>query len=47
LLWDHVAVGGTFDRLHCGHELLLAVTALVARKTVYVGVTGAWVDAPC
>jgi hypothetical protein len=35
-----VAVGGTFDRLHAGHRLLLAATALVATKTVFSGVTG-------
>jgi hypothetical protein len=40
LAFDNVAVGGTFDRLHCGHELLLASTALLSRKTVYVGITG-------
>ena len=34
------AVGGTFDRLHVGHRLLLAATALVATQRVYVGVTG-------
>ncbi|KXZ47714.1 hypothetical protein GPECTOR_33g596 [Gonium pectorale] len=34
-----VAVGGTFDRLHAGHELLLAATALVAQGSVFVGVT--------
>lgn len=45
LSFSRVAVGGTFDRLHCGHALLLATTALVATERVYVGVTGAWVGA--
>ncbi|KAI8463852.1 MAG: hypothetical protein J3K34DRAFT_474834 [Monoraphidium minutum] len=39
LAFQHVAVGGTFDRLHAGHRLLLAATALTATQTVYVGVT--------
>jgi pantetheine-phosphate adenylyltransferase len=38
-----VAVGGTFDRLHAGHRLLLAATALVATDRVYAGITGAGV----
>jgi pantetheine-phosphate adenylyltransferase len=41
LAYEHVAVGGTFDRLHVGHRLLLAATALVTTQHVYVGVTGA------
>ena len=35
-----VAVGGTFDRLHAGHRLLLAATALVASHGVFIGLTG-------
>lgn len=33
LRWSHVAVGGTFDRLHAGHRFLLAATALVTAPT--------------
>lgn len=40
LSFEHVAVGGTFDRLHVGHRLLLAATALVTTQHVYIGVTG-------
>ena len=39
--FESVAVGGTFDRLHVGHRLLLAAAALVCTQHVYVGVTGA------
>ena len=34
------AVGGTFDRLHAGHRLLLATTALVVARKIYVGIAG-------
>ena len=33
-------MGGTFDRLHAGHRLLLAASALLARDSLFVGVTG-------
>lgn len=36
----HVAVGGTFDRLHAGHRILLAASALLSTQHVYIGVTG-------
>lgn len=37
--YPHVVLGGTFDRLHAGHRLLLAVAAISARSRVVVGVT--------
>lgn len=38
--FDRVAVGGTFDRLHAGHRILLAISALVARRSLFMGITG-------
>lgn len=40
LQFEKVAVGGTFDRLHAGHRLLLAATAIVAKERIFVGITG-------
>lgn len=38
---DSVVLGGTFDRLHAGHKLLLTEAVLRARKRIVVGVTDA------
>ncbi|KAJ8906484.1 hypothetical protein NDN08_002977 [Rhodosorus marinus] len=35
-----VAVGGTFDRLHAGHRLLLAASALTATERLIIGISG-------
>ena len=37
--YDFVAVGGTFDRLHEGHKLLLTTAALITTGNLRVGVT--------
>jgi phosphopantetheine adenylyltransferase len=39
-LYDYVALGGTFDRLHAGHKLLLTRAALATGRRLRVGVTG-------
>lgn len=40
-VYDAVVLGGTFDRLHAGHKLLLQVTANVfAGRTLLCG--GVW-----
>lgn len=38
--YDVVAVGGTFDRLHAGHRLLLTAACWAARQKLIIGVTG-------
>ena len=38
--YAQAAVGGTFDHLHAGHRLLLAVSALATGGSLFVGVTG-------
>ncbi|CCW70689.1 unnamed protein product [Phytomonas sp. Hart1] len=39
-IYKYIAFGGTFDRLHYGHKLLLAAAALYTTDTLLVGVTG-------
>ncbi|MCO5562298.1 hypothetical protein L7F22_015924 [Adiantum nelumboides] len=38
-MYDFVVLGGTFDRLHGGHESLLKAAANLAKKRVVVGIT--------
>ena len=44
-MFDKTIVGGTFDHIHAGHKILLTMTALLASKTIYVGVTGKYIYA--
>lgn len=37
--YNSVVLGGTFDRLHIGHKILLSEAALRARRRLVVGVT--------
>jgi phosphopantetheine adenylyltransferase len=39
--FSYVALGGTFDRLHAGHKLLLTVSLLHTRQKLRVGVASA------
>ncbi|CCW62854.1 unnamed protein product [Phytomonas sp. EM1] len=39
-IYKYIAFGGTFDRLHFGHKLLLTMAALYATDKLLVGVTG-------
>uniref|UniRef100_A0A0K8TBU8 Cytidyltransferase-like domain-containing protein n=1 Tax=Lygus hesperus TaxID=30085 RepID=A0A0K8TBU8_LYGHE len=36
---NHVALGGTFDRLHTGHKMLLSEAALLTKKRLLIGLT--------
>lgn len=38
-MYNTVVLGGTFDRLHAGHKILLSESVLRSRKRVVVGVT--------
>lgn len=37
--YNVVAAGGTFDRLHAGHRLLLTAAAWASRETLRIGIT--------
>ncbi|XP_029642104.1 bifunctional coenzyme A synthase isoform X1 [Octopus sinensis] len=37
--YDHVVLGGTFDRLHAGHKVLLTQACLLSSRAVMIGVT--------
>lgn len=37
--FEETVLGGTFDRLHAGHKLLLQTTAYLARRVLWVGVS--------
>lgn len=37
--YNSVVLGGTFDRLHVGHKILLSEAALRAQKRLVAGVT--------
>jgi bifunctional ADP-heptose synthase (sugar kinase/adenylyltransferase) len=39
-VFNRVVIGGTFDHLHAGHKILLTMAALLATKSIVVGVTG-------
>jgi pantetheine-phosphate adenylyltransferase len=38
--YDVVVLGGTFDYLHIGHEMLLVMAVLLARTRIIIGLTG-------
>ncbi|XP_026273775.1 bifunctional coenzyme A synthase [Frankliniella occidentalis] len=40
-MYDNVVLGGTFDRLHTGHKILLSEAVLRCRRKMTVGVTDA------
>jgi len=38
-MFDGVVLGGTYDRLHAGHKMMLTVATLICRKHMEIGVT--------
>ena len=43
--YDHVVMGGTMDRPHVGHKILLTEGCLRANKSLTVGVTAGEMNA--
>jgi len=39
-IYNHVCMGGTFDRLHTGHKILLSTALLRSKNSLTVGVAG-------
>ncbi|XP_078280504.1 bifunctional coenzyme A synthase isoform X2 [Rhinoraja longicauda] len=37
--YSDVVLGGTFDRLHCAHKILLSISCLLTRKRLLIGVS--------
>ncbi|XP_032890697.1 bifunctional coenzyme A synthase [Amblyraja radiata] len=37
--YSDVVLGGTFDRLHCAHKILLSMSCLLTRKRLLIGVS--------
>ncbi|TPX38051.1 hypothetical protein SmJEL517_g00060 [Synchytrium microbalum] len=37
-IYDHIAMGGTFDHLHSGHKILLTIAAWLSRLSLFCGV---------
>lgn len=38
-MYEHVVIGGTFDRLHSGHKMLISAAILRCKKSLTIGVT--------
>ncbi|GAB1603370.1 bifunctional coenzyme A synthase-like [Argonauta hians] len=38
-MFDHVVLGGTFDRIHTGHKVLLTCACLLSSRAVTIGVS--------
>ena len=38
-IYDHTALGGTFDSIHNGHKVLLGAGIAMSKKSLTIGVT--------
>lgn len=38
-MYENVVLGGTFDRIHAGHKILLTTSLLRCRNRITVGIT--------